>query len=205
MIDHDDLGSSPWWIWPHYEQCSGRGHQQSHVQLGDSWLRSSPRWFTFSVHREVEASPLWSGASRNAQDAQWTEHSGEANPFRMDEGIVPSNSATAMRQMDARTGTWDQWLARVQNPEYLQLGLFQEPAVDLVRDKLVSDRTLTGFSIFPLRDARTSFDVSMIPAFFPRVWHFYRISLDRFHSFACSVVVLTWNWLIQIFTRWFRL
>jgi hypothetical protein len=83
--------------------------------------------------------------------------------------IVPSNSATAMRQMDARTGTWDQWLARVQNPEYLQLGLFQEPAVDLVRDKLVSDRTLTGFSIFPLRDARTSFDVSMIPAFFPRV------------------------------------
>ena len=32
----------------------------------------------------------------------------------------------------------------------------------------------------------------------------YRISLDRFHSFACSVAVpwvfLTWNWLVQIFT-----
>ena len=45
----------------------------------------------------------------------------------------------------------------------------------------------------------------LLPAFFPRVkLDISRISLDRFHSFACSVVVpwvsFTWNCLIQIFT-----
>ncbi|CAE7382715.1 CACNA1D [Symbiodinium sp. CCMP2592] len=77
--------------------------------------------------------------------------------------VVPSaNAAATLRQMDTRTGSWTAWLTRCQAPDYFQLGLFQEPSVDLIRDKLVSDRTLTGFSTFPLKDARTSFDSSTL-------------------------------------------
>ena len=70
------------------------------------------------------------------------------------------NAVAALRQMDARTISWDQWIIRATSPEYLLIGLLQETAAELIRYKLLNDRALSGVTGFPFKNARAGFDVS---------------------------------------------